>query len=569
MTVVAAAVAALLAVSILAIGTAEADTNPRGIDPRVLNEDIRRGEAGSWPDSTGPSRPDNLDARLPSAAAPEGAANATFEFRSLRVEGASALDLRELEAEWPHKPGDTASVADVFAFAAAVTRAYRAAGFILSHAVVPVQTIADGTFLIRVVEGYVDDVIVRGQLPAAVRARIQRHARPVAEERPATLSGLERALLLVRDLPGVTAEGTLSPGTALGSSRLTIDATHDPFALFVDYSNALPRTLDRDVFSLTAEGRMVGVDLVRVSASASPRRTYRSASAQARVAASPTGTELGLSVLYTRTVPQGRGLLRRLDYRGQSSEVRLFARYPLMRGRAQTLRIGGSMSRTEHRSRLLDAGRRDRLWTLSAWVNYERADASGTVTSARGTLARGLDIWGAAAGSRYGGSPEFTTLALEGRFDRALAGWAGGSVALTGRLRGQGAFSSEPLLSGAECTYGGRRFGAGFDPGTMSGEDCGMASLRLGWSTAIRVPALNTKVRASLYGELDAGVVSQRGPLQSGERRWNAATSAMSGARFVFTNGITAELETTRPLSLPHGEPDPGVQLHVGLQFRF
>lgn len=569
MAVAAAAVGAVLALSMLVVGGAAADTIRRGVDPRVLNEDIRRGEAGSWPDPAGPAWPGGLDTRLPSGAAPEGAADAVFEFRGLRIEGVSALDLRQLEAKWPRKPGDTASVADMFAFAAAVTRAYRTAGYVLSHAVVPVQTVADGTFLIRVVEGYVDDVVVRGELPAALRARIRRVAAPVTAKRPVTLAGLERALLLVRDLPGVTAEGTLSPGEAPGSSRLTIDATYDPFELFAQYSNSLPRTLDRDVFSLTVEGRMMGVDLVRASASASPGGTYRSASAQARVSASPTGTELGLSVFHTRTVPQGEGLLAPLDYRGRSNEVKLFVQHPVMRGRARTLRIGGSMSRSGYRSQLLDAVRRDRLWTLSAWANYDRAGPGGAVTSVRGTLSRGLDIWGAAAGSRYRGSPEFTTFALEGRFDHVLAPWAGGLVALTGRLRGQSAFGSDPLLSGAECAYGGRRFGVGLDPGTMAGEDCGMVSLRLGWTTAIQTPALNTAVRASLYGELDAGVVSQRGPLQSGERRSEAATTAMSGTRLVFANGMTAELEAARPLSLPGGEPDPGVRFHVGLRFRF
>ena len=238
---------------------------PRAVDPRVLSEDTWREDPRIRPDAV--PHPEHV---LPDSAAPEGAADATFVYRGLRIEGASALHPAVLASAWPYREGETASVADLFEFAAALTRTYRAAGYLLSQAVVPAQTIEDGIVSVRVVEGHVEAVAVAGEVPAGVRDRIRRVAMPVVAERPVTLSGIEGVLLRAQDLAGVSIRGTLSPGETPGGALLTIDVVYERFGFSVDYENALPETLDRDVLSVVAEARLVGPDLLRVSASASP-----------------------------------------------------------------------------------------------------------------------------------------------------------------------------------------------------------------------------------------------------------------------------------------------------------
>ena len=469
-----------------AMGSAPAaqGTSPRAVDPKVLSEGARREEAR--PEAQGPrieSAPRPEDA-FSENAAPEGAADVTFVYRDLRIEGASALDPVALASAWPHREGETASVADVFAFAAAVTRAYRAAGYFLSQAVVPAQTIEDGIVSIRVIEGHVEAVVVRGEAPAGVRDRIRRLAAPVVAERPATLSGTEGVLLRAQDLPGVAVRGTLSPGETPGGALLTIDVAYERLGFSVDYANALPEALDRDVVSVVGEARLVGVDLLRVSASASPGRVYRHVSVLGRAAVGEAGTEVGLSGSRTRTLPEGESLLGPVRYRGRSHEVKLFTSHPVVRGRLESVRVGGSASMSEYRSELVGLDEGDRLWTLSVWGDYESVAASGAVTGVRGTLRQGLDVWGASGGSRHGGSPRFTALEWEARHERLVGTWAGGAVAVAAVLRGQAALGPAVLLSGAECHYGGRRFGAGFDSGALSGDHCAMATVRLRWTKA-------------------------------------------------------------------------------------
>ena len=544
--------------------TAAAQVVPRGVAPGVLSEDARREEERP------PSQAPRLRSPPPSqGAAPPGAAQAPFVYRGLRIEGASALDPALLASQWPHQEGEAVSAADIFTFAAAVTRAYREAGYLLSQAVVPAQTVADGTFLIRVVEGYVDEVVVQGEVPDAVRERIRRRLAQVLTERPATLSGIERGLLRAQELPGVVMRGTLSPGEAQGGARLTIDAVYDPFGASVDYANALPRSLGRDLVSVTGEARLMGADVWRLSASASPGRTYRHVSVLARTAVGEAETALAVSGSGTWTRPEGESLLGPVRYRGRSRDVELFADRTVVRSRRESLRTGGGVSMSEYRSRLVGEDGVDRLWTVSARVDYERASGSDGVSGVSGAVSQGLDIWGASGESRHEGSPQFTALELDGRYERRLGGWVGGATAMTVAVRAQVALGPDALLSAAECYYGGQRFGAGFDSGTLSGDHCAMASLGLRWTRGMTLPGGGGAGRLTLHGAVDTGWVGQKGGLEAGERRTASASSGRLGARLALTGGLSVELELARALSLPPGESDPGVRLGAALGYRF
>ena len=283
-----------------------------------------------------------------------------FVYRGLRIEGATALDSGDLASAWPHREGEKASVADVFAFAAAVTRAYRAAGYVLSQAVVPTQTIEGGIVSIRVIEGHVEAVVVTGEAPERVRERIRRLATPVTAERPATLSGIEDVLLRAQDLPGVAVQGTLAPGETLGGARLGIETAYDRFGFSAGYANSLPRTLDRNVVSAFGEARLLGVDLIRMSVSAAPGRRYRHVSALVRTAVVGAGTRAGISGSATRTHPESRSLLGPVRYRGRSRELELSLSHPVVRSRWRNLHVGTGASVSEYESELVGLDEADR-----------------------------------------------------------------------------------------------------------------------------------------------------------------------------------------------------------------
>ncbi len=116
--------------------------------------------------------------------------------------------------------------ADMQAVAATITEAYKSAGFILSRAFLPAQSIGDDKIVrIDVVEGRLANVIVKGnrRYPASTIAEPIRPLR----DRPLIKSDVETALLYADDLPGVTVTSTFQPGRDTGDTDLVLLANED------------------------------------------------------------------------------------------------------------------------------------------------------------------------------------------------------------------------------------------------------------------------------------------------------------------------------------------------------
>lgn len=119
-----------------------------------------------------------------------------------------------------------------------ITTAYREAGFIVSKAYLPAQSLGpDGRVRIEVLEGRLGKVIVQG----AERYRPGVIAAPADPLRGRILHKreLDSALLYVRDLPGVSTSSVLQPGEGQGETDLVMVAREadSPYRLSVGLSN--------------------------------------------------------------------------------------------------------------------------------------------------------------------------------------------------------------------------------------------------------------------------------------------------------------------------------------------
>ena len=102
-----------------------------------------------------------------------------------------------------------------------VTRYYREHGYPIARAVIPAQKVEQGVVLIEVIEGRIGSVSVVGN---------KRYATELVEARLAdlprvgvvTVEALERGLLLLNDLPGLSARATLQPGAEFGLTDMVI-----------------------------------------------------------------------------------------------------------------------------------------------------------------------------------------------------------------------------------------------------------------------------------------------------------------------------------------------------------
>lgn len=145
----------------------------------------------------------------------------------LRVTGATLFNEAELVAATGFTPGRDLTLPELRNTAARITRFYNDRGYILAQAYLPAQDVVGGTVTIAVVEGRYGAINLRNQSGVS-DARVNRVLGGLDRGDPVAIAPLERRLLLLSDMPGVTVQSTLSPGAEVGTSDLTLDLTRAP-----------------------------------------------------------------------------------------------------------------------------------------------------------------------------------------------------------------------------------------------------------------------------------------------------------------------------------------------------
>ena len=105
---------------------------------------------------------------LPSITAPLGAAETMIMVREIRVAGSTVYSPEQLRPLYTDLIGNTVSVQAIYDLARAITAKYGNDGYVLSRAIVPVQSFrplkrAGILIQIHLIEGYVDRVVVARQ----------------------------------------------------------------------------------------------------------------------------------------------------------------------------------------------------------------------------------------------------------------------------------------------------------------------------------------------------------------------------------------------------------------------
>jgi hemolysin activation/secretion protein len=189
---------------------------PPRYDPRQTEKKIENLEAGQ--DRAKPS------VRLPGIPKTEVRASTKplFKLRAVSVEGASAIAGDALAETYKSFLGKTVSQADLVAIADAMTDLYRASGYSLSRAIIPPQDIKNGHIRVKVIEGYIVAVTLKGD--DVDRFWIRPLLERVIGERPSQQKTFERQLLLANDIPGVQVADTAFEeiGRLSGKFRLIV-----------------------------------------------------------------------------------------------------------------------------------------------------------------------------------------------------------------------------------------------------------------------------------------------------------------------------------------------------------
>jgi hemolysin activation/secretion protein len=226
---------ALIGLAGAMLAPAWAQTPP---DAGRLLEETRQPPRPALPSATAP-RVVDVPVR-PTITLPEGV---TVQAGSFRVTGASSYPAELLTGLLQPWVGKRLDINGLNEAAGVLTRHYQSNGHLLTYAYIPAQRVADGVVEIAVLEGKLEgvqivtaqDVRLRDEL---VQAHTDRLATDASNPRPVLQAEVERQMLLLNDLPGVTARAAFTPGSTTGGAEMVVSvAEDDPLALQLDLDN--------------------------------------------------------------------------------------------------------------------------------------------------------------------------------------------------------------------------------------------------------------------------------------------------------------------------------------------
>ncbi len=488
------------------------------------------------------------------AAAPENAAALRFELKAVTIDGATALPPADLARTYAPLVGRSISLADLYDVANAITALYVQAGYALSFAVVPAQTIGgDGRAVISVVEGYVADIRINGA-PARTERVVRGYAARIGQSRPLKMADLERALLLANDLPGTTVRSVVNrlDGGERGAVRLDLNVTYRPVQASALVDNRGSKALGpwRGVAGVTLAsplGLGDGLTLRALSTLGNDSLRYGAANWTAPI--DRNGTSVALSASYSVSAP-GTPRLAAAGFAGTGWIGAAGVEHVLVRNRRDRLTLSAALTGKQLDTRIADRiNSRDRIAALDAAVNWSRRDGAG-LSSAMVRAAQGLDAFGATTGasrlrSRASGSGRYTVLQVSvGRLQDL-----GGPFQLNLTAYGQAA--SRGLLASEQCGYGGAQFGRGFDDFEIAGDHCLMGSAEFRYSPSW---GRRNGMAAQLFASADAGRVWLSGAALPGEDRTAAAAAVGLGLRLALPQGVNGSLELDQALGRVVGQ---------------
>jgi hemolysin activation/secretion protein len=264
------------------------------------------------------------DGRLPSSA--------PFMVKTVLISGNEKIDTPTLHALVADTEGKTITLPQLGELAARITQYYRSHGYPLARAFIPAQTIQSGLVRIEIMEARY------GKIQFDNRSRVddtllQDTLAPLHSGQTIGQTGLDRALLLISDIPGVVSHTTLKAGEQVGTSDLLINAEPSPLVtgnLTVDgYGNRYtgrPR-VNGTVNVINPLGRGDVLSLTGLSSGSG--LNYGSISYESLL--NGQGTRLGAS--YSALDYELSGSLSALDAHGTAQTGSVWGRHPLIRSR--------------------------------------------------------------------------------------------------------------------------------------------------------------------------------------------------------------------------------------------
>lgn len=524
---------------------AHADTLPSFLNS---NDTIRNLPVPNLPADA--YRPNTPQTQLPTPAASEAQPllmDTKVTIGKLQIDGGTVYPLNDVALAFEPLIGHETNLAQLIETTRSITRRYQADGYLLSYAFLPEQRFDDGLVHVILVEGYIRDYQVQGDI-GSVSSYVEKLADKLKAERPLTRKTFERYTTLMGAIPGVTLQAQVPPpGTTDGGTHMQITASRKPFTTSMSLNQA-SRGGTQALLTATSNSQTAMGEQLSVSGLFPPgddkEHYYRAAYSQF---VNAEGTQLVLSGERYRADPGtnlqlGGGF--ELKPHQAIDRFSIGLSHPMIASPTESLTLGTRFYGVDQKTRYQLVGFPQRfdietnLRAVAFEGDWRKADADQLRILSAG-LYQGIDGMGAKTRSDLEGLKpdlDFFRLRLSGVQSNKLFG------NVQGVLSGALYWSDDTLPDSERATFGGQNFGRGYPDDQGSGDK--------GWGMAYEVNYSYNRA-GEWVRILQPYIVFDRAKTWFNDQpiKGNNLSSAAVGLRFGDAKYYNIALEAAKPMS--------------------
>lgn len=470
---------------------------------------------------------------------------------------------------------DEKSLADFYRLANGITQVYRRGGFILTRALIPAQRLAGGDGVIRIIEGFVSEVVVEveedeegaennegerkyGASDSHI-ARTKALLEPIIGVKPINLTELERQLLILSEQAGFTARTIIRPGEELGATQLTVRLSVKPYDVTLNYDSAGTEFTGFSQYTGTFTANSLIGWGENVTVNWKQGRDTTELRQLAVAGALPLGTDglvANASVSLTNSEPGHTLSVAEVESVTKEYEVSLT--YPFLLSRQGTLRFtGGVRHRAVNVDILEDDNTKDRLTEAFIGFDWNEANRVGDAVAISFRAVRN-NGWFNKFGkdnallSRAEASPQYHFYSLDMSRSQTFSFLPG--FEFEGSFSGQ--YARQQLHTSNEFQVGGAEFGRGYDSGEISGDYGAKVKAEIRYTPNFEwlteFPNLTEFAGLTLHAFYDFGYirnhdVEDQGEIAGDKRSRISLASIGIGASLVVDDSYTFKVEYARP----------------------
>lgn len=467
---------------------------------------------------------------------------ADFTLKEIQIYGNRLFSDRELLEPFEGMLNKVISAENINQMITAIRTRYHNAGYILAEVS---AAVAEGVLHLKVGEGHLANISVRGDILSSTAELIYRYAaRLKNDSAPLAADQLLRVMLLIDNLPGIDAKATLAETPhQFGYSDLTIEVTRKPRFSYLSVDNRGSRIYGPQEYSASSYfNSWWGANQTAVQGALTQNTNqlrYIQLSHLQYVGDQGWNIYFYGSVLVTNP----GSIYREDNYNGYTRAVGATLSYPLLRSLKHNIYVYTSLDALNKlivQRSVDEVSSDDRVRSIRLGVNYEFIDGWDADGLMNFQLSKGIDGFGASKSvpSNEGGEINFTKIELGFFRTQYLIG----NFSFHTGLRGQ--YTQSTLLTSEQIGFGGGVFGRGYDPAELLGDQGTIGRAELRYEMYPRYRLLSY---VQLFTFYDAGLIwNHNDEYQEGRE---SATSTGVGTRFRLNQYLRGSLEMNIPLT--------------------